>query len=323
MAIFLFMSGVVSSGESALVSLVMPVWKPRRKWLLAAVSSALGQTGCPIELVVVDDGCDEPVARMLSSVQDSRLRLIRLPHVGASAARTAGTRAALGQWIRFVDCDDVFPSWSTAHLLDLAADDDRVISYGSTLFCDSELRPTYRYTCDLQGEVVVDCLLSRFTVMLPALLFPRPVIERTGDWDRDLIVSQDWDFVLRALEHAPVRGDRTVVYHYRRHEGSTTSAGGSRGVEAARRIVAKFFERHPEERTTEIGRNAQRMLASLALTQGLAGRQWWRRAEFWTTLVRDPRVAISALPVLVRSSVPHSVTRPIHRAGWKGRGPEH
>ena len=64
---------------SDLVSLVMPVWRPRREWLLEAVGSALGQRDCSLELIVVDDGNAEPVAVISNYLFERRgLRDLRL-----------------------------------------------------------------------------------------------------------------------------------------------------------------------------------------------------------------------------------------------------
>lgn len=85
----------------------MPVWRSREDWLRAAVDSALAQRDCDLELIVVDDGCERPVAELLADVDDRRLRVRRVPHGGVSAARNAGLAAAGGDWIRYVDGDDV------------------------------------------------------------------------------------------------------------------------------------------------------------------------------------------------------------------------
>ena len=74
----------------------MPVWKPRPDWLHEAVASALAQRGCDLELVVVDDGCETPVAERLSAVQDERLRILRVSHGGVARARNAGIEAVRG-----------------------------------------------------------------------------------------------------------------------------------------------------------------------------------------------------------------------------------
>lgn len=238
-----------------LVSLVMPVWRPRPEWLLAAVESALGQRGCTIELIVVDDGCPEPVVDLLAAVDDPRLRVLTIEHGGTSRARNAGVAASRGDWIRFVDCDDVLDLDSTAHLLELAENGD-VIAYGATVWCDEELRPGSKMVSSLQGSVATECLLSRFSVTLPTLLFPRRVVDAVGEWDTEIAVCQDWDFVLRALERAHVRGDDRVALFYRRHHhGASAGTLGSRdsvrlGEQGMRLVVQRYFERHPEKRGT-------------------------------------------------------------------------
>ncbi|MGI8558878.1 MAG: hypothetical protein ACR2ND_11330 [Solirubrobacteraceae bacterium] len=67
-----------------LVSFVMAVWNPHQRWLRDAVGSVLAQRSCELELVVVDDGCREPVDGMLGDVDDPRLRIVRVPHGGES-----------------------------------------------------------------------------------------------------------------------------------------------------------------------------------------------------------------------------------------------
>jgi hypothetical protein len=78
-----------------LVSLIMPVWAQRPDWLRAAVDSALAQRGCRIELIVVDNGNDVPIAPLLSDINDSRLRIIRTDHGGVKRRpqRRYGRRA--------------------------------------------------------------------------------------------------------------------------------------------------------------------------------------------------------------------------------------
>ena len=243
-----------------LVSLVMPAWQPRADWLRAAVDSALGQRGVELELLVVDDGSPEPVEGILADVDDVRLRVLRIPHGGAAAARNAGIAEARGSHIRFVDGDDVFEAGSTARLLALGGDPG-VVTYGGTLVCDEHMRPIWPMTTTLQGEASEACLLGLFTVRPGALLFPRAVVDAAGPWDTELRVVEDWDFVLRALEHAKVRGDRTIATYYRRHSSSQT-ADKDVGERVARRVVEKYFERHPEQRGSRLERRARARLAA-------------------------------------------------------------
>jgi glycosyltransferase involved in cell wall biosynthesis len=306
-------------GSSSLVSLIMPVWQPRRDWLVAAVVSALAQRDCRLELIVVDDGCPEPVANLLTLIRDQRLRVIRIEHAGSDAARNAGILHARGDRIRFVDSDDVLPPDSTRHLGSFM-DGDGVIGYGATMNCDEELRLGSLIASDLQGDVVAECLLGRFDTRLPALLFPRRVVEAAGPWAPGFRINGDWDFVLRALEHARVRGDRTVVLHYRRHPQSKTgTADIAAGEEAWRQLIARYFARHPEQSGTRLERRAW---AAVDLSKGCAYRHAGHYREAFHRLVRalprNPRAGARELVLLAvrpaRLAVPRRVRE--FMRGW-------
>jgi len=260
-----------------LVSFVMPAWNPQPDWLENAVRHVLDQEGVDLELIVVDDGCAEPVAPLLDHVDDGRLRVVRVEHGGACAARNAGIAESQGSYLRFVDADDALERGSTARLLTLNAGADDVIAYGATLYCDQALRPVWTMRCRLQDDVRDDCLLGRFTVRPFSLLFPRAVVERTGAWDTRFRVSEDWDFILRALEHATVRGETAVATAYRKHASAATTdmEAGERGAEL---VLAKYFDRHPEQRGTRLERQVRArldaMMARAQLTHGDAGGGW-------------------------------------------------
>lgn len=234
----------------------MPVWQPRAEWLAAAVDSALSQDGCDCELIVVDDGCPEPVAAALAHLRDTRLRILRIPHGGQAEALNAGIETARGEWIRFVDCDDVLEPDGSRRLCQLM-DGDRVIAYGATLICDECLSPQRLLSSSLEGDVVAQCLLGQFHVRHPSMLFPRRVVAAAGPWDPVFRISADWDFVLRALEHAPVRGDQRVALYYRRHTRSMTGTADIAAGEAdRRRLLQRYFARHPEQLGTQLERRA-------------------------------------------------------------------
>jgi peptidoglycan/xylan/chitin deacetylase (PgdA/CDA1 family) len=259
-----------------LVSVVMPAFAPRRDWLLQAVESVLGERGCAIELVVVDDGSPDPVADMLATIADSRLRIVRTEHGGTSRARNAGVTAARGDYVRFVDSDDVVEPGGTAHLLGMIAGEHDRIAYGATLICDEQLEPVRLMRCRLDGSIASSCLLDEVEVRIFSMLFPRAVLEATGKWEPALRVCQDWDYALRAFEHARVRGDERVVTRYRRH-----AAGASADMDACllgeRLVVARYFGRHPEHRGTSLERRARARLERTAARTHRGGR--WRFAR--------------------------------------------
>jgi glycosyltransferase involved in cell wall biosynthesis len=238
-----------------MVSLVMPVWKPNAAWFREAVRSALAEDGCPIELIVVDDGSPEPAADLLSDIEDPRLTVVAVSHGGVSKARNAGIARAAGEAIRFIDADDVVAPGSTGHLLELSRPDG-AIAYGSTLVCDIDLRPEKTVGATVQGDALIECLLGNFFVYITAMLIPRPVIEAAGGFEPDLDPNEDYDYVLRALEHAPVRGDDLVASRYRRHATSVTGRQQAEEI-SVQRALDRLFERRPDLLGTTVERTAR------------------------------------------------------------------
>jgi len=300
--------------------------------LAQAIESALGQRDCHIELIVVDDGCLEPVAGLLGWVKDERLRIFRIEHGGVSRARNAGIASSKGGRLRFIDCDDVIDPDSTARLLHLMGDDEDVIAYGATILCDAALHPQGRIASQLEGSATTACLLNQgFTVMLPAMLFPRLIVQAAGDWDPTMTVCEDWDFVLRALEHARVRGeDRTALY-YRRHADAVSSNLDAfwQVGQGPLKVVSGYLDRHPEARGTRLETRIQAMLDVLRADRATGGRPW-RSSRFWKAALYDPRAAlpklrrhlhlVSRMKGLLMRTVRRALPSPIRcwlRAQWR------
>jgi hypothetical protein len=109
-------------------------------------------------------------------------------------------------------------------------------------------------------------------------------------------VCEDWDFVLRALEYARVRGeDRTALY-YRRHADAATSNSDVfwQAGQGPLKVVSRYLERHPEARGTRLETRMQAMLDVLMADRATGG-QPWRSSRFWKAALCDPRAALPRL----------------------------
>ena len=120
-----------------LVSVVVPCYNAET-FLPATLASVLAQTYRAYELIVIDDGSTDGSADCVERIaaQDSRVRLVRMPrNFGAPAApRNLGVQEARGEWIAFLDADDV---WHPRKLeLQLAALDASQASMCSTVMVD-------------------------------------------------------------------------------------------------------------------------------------------------------------------------------------------
>ena len=93
------------------ISVIVPVYNAEQ-WLRDALASLQAQTYAGFEAILVDDGSTDGSAEICHSIceRDGRFRLLRQENAGVSAARNAGIDAALGEWIAFMDADDVMPA---------------------------------------------------------------------------------------------------------------------------------------------------------------------------------------------------------------------
>lgn len=123
------------------VSVIVPVYNVE-KYLGECLDSVLGQTLEDIEVICVDDGSTDGSAAILAdyAAKDQRIRLMSSDHGGAYVARRRGLSAATGEYVHFMDSDDIMTRNAYRELYDLAAAKglDHVI-FSAKVFCDREM----------------------------------------------------------------------------------------------------------------------------------------------------------------------------------------
>lgn len=213
-------------------SVIMPVLNGRL-YIRAALDSALLQLTPTDEIIVVDNGSSDCSMEVVASIKDERLRIFDEKIRGAAAARNTALRHATGNYIAFLDCDDLWPPGRQQGLLAVLRKNVAIgAAYG-------RFRLLFEHNID-PNIVHLDGVLSPI-VCLNNFLFRKSVIDQIGYMDETLLAGEDTDYLLRlqesAIEIAPYDGDATI---YRRHAANTTLrnetiTGGVMGV-LARRI---------------------------------------------------------------------------------------
>jgi len=187
-----------------LVSVIIPCYNAER-WIGETIQSCLDQTYRPLEVIVVDDGStDQSRQKVLDAARTANvsIRLIESEHSGASAARNQGLGAAAGDYVQFLDADDLMSPRKIELQAAVAAQDREVVPCGPWLWLRQSSRrwtteqPKQHMNCNgnlfhrwLEGDFfITDCFL-----------WPRKAVVDLGGWDRSLSVWQDQDLYIRAV----------------------------------------------------------------------------------------------------------------------------
>ena len=207
-----------SEGASPLVSVVIPTYG-RNEHLVEAVSSVTGQTYDGIELCIVDDGSPIPVSETLPDDSfediDSVTFVRHEQNRGANAARNTGIRTARGEYVAFLDDDDVWHETKIARQVaafDAADSEVGVIYTGKRAAGPDGVTVT---TPTAEGNVIKDLLTGESFGQFSSVMVDADVIDAAGLPDERFPAWQDREWFFRLAQHchfAPVR----EVLTYRR-----------------------------------------------------------------------------------------------------------
>lgn len=210
------------------VSVVIPAWNAQR-YLAECLDSVYGQDfDGGLEVILVDDGSTDTTAAVAEAYPD--LVLLRQPHRGPAAARNAGIRRARGEWVAFLDADDLWPAGKLQGQIDLLAGHPQAgLCFGDCRQFDAA-GPRPRTLFEEEGiegwgpgPVLTDAwrrLLTAGFVTTGSVLARRRVLAALGGFDETLGLVEDLELWLRIARLHPVLWTPAVCLLRRRHDGN-------------------------------------------------------------------------------------------------------
>jgi glycosyltransferase involved in cell wall biosynthesis len=185
------------------VSVVIPSYN-RREFLLEAVDSVLAQTYRNWELIVVDDGSTDGTGEALRQY-DGRVRYIHQPNQGVSAARNRGLELAEGEFIAFLDSDDL---WLPEKLrIQVGFMDDNAeahICYTDEIWIRRGVRVNPRKRHAKHSGAIYPHCLPLCIISPSSVIMRRSLFEEVGAFDPALPVCEDYDLWLRIASRMPI-----------------------------------------------------------------------------------------------------------------------
>jgi hypothetical protein len=183
-----------------LVSTIIPVFN-RPMLLREAVDSVLAQSHRPIEIVIVDDGSTDDTVQVAESLcgEHDFIHLVQQRNAGPGAARNAGLRIARGEYVQFLDSDDVLePTKLAAQVAALERDPEAGVAYGWTRLRweDGTLEPRpWKRSGEVIETIFPSMIASRWWDTSNPL-YRRTLIDRAGDY-LPMRMEEDWEFDCR------------------------------------------------------------------------------------------------------------------------------
>lgn len=220
----------------------------------AAVTSALAQTPAPIEVIVVDDGSTDDTAAVVDALAaacpDGGVRLLSQPCAGPSAARNRGIEVAQGDWVGFLDADDVWHPQKWAHQQQALAAHPEAVAVASDWAATAAATACPGGPPPLSVVTEADLLvLNRFQTS--TVVARAEALRQVGGFDARLDGVEDWDLWRRLAALGPiVKVDWPLVTYTDRPDGYSKDL--ARVYATAQAMLAETLAPLPRRRRRRI-----------------------------------------------------------------------
>jgi glycosyltransferase involved in cell wall biosynthesis len=310
------------------VSVVVPTFN-RPQYLRAAIDSVFAQTFTDWELIVADDGSEGETATYLAALASRpKVKVLRLAHTGnPGAVRNAACRAAQGDYIAFLDSDDVWlPEKLALQIASLRAHPERGWSHTAFAVIDESgdlLRGARaRWWPAVEGWILEGLIRMETVIATSSLIVKRRLLAQVGGFDRKLRMCEDYDLFLRFAGLTEIDGIRGTLLHKRRHAenySDLTIAFEDRGYALEKMLVAST----DRSLRSLLRRERAKAAAGLARSQASGGGRWaalrtvvrssqhsWGYREWW----------LGSAKAAARAVTPSGVLRLARAVVGRGRG---
>ncbi|MBD2531227.1 glycosyltransferase [Nostoc flagelliforme FACHB-838] len=227
----------------AKISVIIPAYNAE-KTIAETIESVQKQSFSDFELIVINDGSKDRTVEILESIQDERLQIFSYENGGVPVARNRGISHATGEFIAFLDADDLWTADKLElQLMALEHNPKAGVAYSWTCFMDVDEQgkplsflPSPRYA--FSGHVYEKLLVSDFIHNGSNTLIRRQALESTGGFDPTCPGCEDWDYWLRLSTrwYFVVIPQHQILYR-------RTLGGMSSKVEAMKKVALIAMEK--------------------------------------------------------------------------------
>lgn len=228
------------------ISVIIPVFNGD-KTIKDTIRSVLNQTFPHFELLIINDGSTDSTLDIIKTIDDPRLKILSYPNAGLAASRNRGITQSKGDYISFIDADDLWTEDKLQSQWELLKKNPKAgVAYSWTNFIDESGNSIKRKTpLSLEGNVVKELFLVNFIENGSNVLIRKSALDQVGGFDESLTNSHDWDMWLRLALHYEFVCVRSPQVLYRVYP--TSMSGNISGLEkSSQQIIKKAIAFSPE-----------------------------------------------------------------------------
>jgi glycosyltransferase involved in cell wall biosynthesis len=198
-----------------LVSIIMPAYNAE-KTIKESIQSVLDQTYKEWELLIVNDGSTDRTEPVVESYKDERIKLISQKNGGVSNARNNALRQAQGEYISFLDSDDLWIKTKLELQLEYLEKNNLKFVYTksySFIGDSSDIKKAFTFV-NLGFKDSEEILIYNFIPIL-TVLFHKSILKDVGYFDESLQGTEDWDYWIQVLQKYKVGHMEDYLSKYR------------------------------------------------------------------------------------------------------------
>jgi glycosyltransferase involved in cell wall biosynthesis len=224
-----------------LVSIIIPTYNSK-ELLIEAVNSALNQSHKNIEVIVVDDGSTDETMQLFTEFEKLGVKCFSQKNQGACTARNLGLKNASGDYIQFLDADDLIREDKLGLQLEAMQHDNADLSmcfWGKFIESISNLQPFIHQHIDFSDihngkDIMRSIGMKNWAGVHHQYLIRKDVIEKAGYWDETLLNNQDGEYFSRLFINAKKVAivKQQLAYYRVGQVGTVSSLNSTKKVES-------------------------------------------------------------------------------------------
>lgn len=238
---------------SPLVSIIIPAYNAET-FIGSTINSAINQTYTNIELIIVDDGSTDGTLALLKSLNDDRIKIITQKNRGASFAKQAGLNIAKGDFVQYLDADDLLSLDKIEEQLKLLKDFPNHVAICATVHFENGTDP---YTAPIilewfsaESSDPQDFLIKLYgakyigptyggMIQPNAFLTPISIIKKAGSWNASIspCPDEDGEYFCRIIlaSEGVIYANKPINYY--RKFANKKSLSGNRSYQASKNLL--------------------------------------------------------------------------------------